>query len=384
MTSPLKVTLLSNFGLPIRGVSPYSSMLLSALKKYRDDFVVTAIDYRSAYPTFASPNPSALDLDSDRKSDVHYASPKSWRKFCTEAEDVVHIQYWTQFGAYYLLYICKYLRKLGKKSILTVHNPVAHETLFLLGRFEKALFRSVDCVIVHTEKGAEILREATANTEPPRVVVIPHGIKLVPAIEDKPQQSYILMFGNIRKYKGTDILLDAWEQIFEDFPDYKLILAGRIWGQGGGMIRRFMNQLLGGSEFSSDILRRLSRANEINIEPRIGFIEEEELDELILSASICVFPYREFSGQSGAASLAAGAGIPIVTSDLPGLSALNIDSTYIVSPLNPASLAKTLAECLKKDGATARSLQREIAENYSWERVAKAHLELYREVASVD
>ncbi len=43
----------------------------------------------------------------------------------------------------------------------------------------------------------------------------------------KPTKKHILFFGRLSPYKGIDDLLQAMPDVFNEFPDEKLIIAGK-------------------------------------------------------------------------------------------------------------------------------------------------------------
>ncbi|MEP4486873.1 MAG: glycosyltransferase [Halioglobus sp.] len=384
----MKITILSNFGTPARGVSPYSDLLVESISLL--GLEVNAVDYKEAYPHWLSPSVIPRGGVSDPKYLVHYLKPSTWIKFCEQADEVVHIQYWTQFGAYYLYYICNRLAKLGKKTVITIHNPEPHESLPVFGWYEKKMISAANRIIVHTQGGLDLLKGSNSDWSE-KTVVIPHGVRMQTQasgsakLREKSSGAnapYILMFGNIRKYKGTDILLKAWAKIANHYPDYSLVIAGRLWGQEGGLLKRLANTLLGGRNYARNIAQLLESGASNRVSAKLGFVADQELDCLIESATLAIFPYQKFAGQSGAAALAAGAGIPIVVSDIEGLIELAIDKTYVASPLSIDSLASVISDKLSNMDSQARSRQIEKARASSWPVVASKHMQVYESLLS--
>lgn len=98
---------------------------------------------------------------------------------------------------------------------------------------------------------------------------------------------YILFFGSIDKYKGVDLLIDA----FKSMPTtgVKLVIAGK------------------GISYNQD--------NDANIVEINRFIEDEELKDLFQRALFVVYPYRSIT-MSGVLSIAYYFNKPVLLSDL--------------------------------------------------------------------
>jgi glycosyltransferase involved in cell wall biosynthesis len=107
--------------------------------------------------------------------------------------------------------------------------------------------------------------------------------------EEKTKKIIILHIGRMKKYKGSSILIEAFQKI----QDSNLLL--RIVGRG---------------EVPQSSDPRISRRDE--------WLEYQDLVAEIQSANIVVFPYIEGS-QSGLIPIAMSAGKLVVLSDLPGL-----------------------------------------------------------------
>src|SRR5690606_28224696 len=119
------------------------------------------------------------------------------------------------------------------------HNPTPHEAVPGFRLAEQALLRRADAVVVHCDRGAREIARRLGSDD--RVHVIPHGI----AVADQPRPAaaaalaplglpegrrFVCMFGNLRGYKGVEVLLEAWRRVKDDAPDVDLVVAGRMWG----------------------------------------------------------------------------------------------------------------------------------------------------------
>lgn len=115
-------------------------------------------------------------------------------------------------------------------------------------------------------------------------------------------------FGRISKYKGINLLLNAYNKVIEIIPDLKLLIAG------------------------SGNLDKLNWDNK-NIELCNRWIEDNEVVSLLGTVDIVVLPYLEAS-QSGVIPLAFSLGKPVIVTDVGGLSEQVPNNCGIVVPPN--------------------------------------------------
>ncbi len=381
--------MLSTFGPEIRGISPYSDGLAKALGKCTG-LTLQRNDYLKAYPEFIYPA-SGNKPSSNKYAYLHYAKPGTWRKPLASNPDLLHIQYWSVILAHIQLGVTKQAQKRGIPVILTLHNATQHEAIPIFSWLEKKLLRTVDHIIVHTDEGKNSVINNLA-IEKNKVTVIPHGIEnsgfsgiQQATLADyaiarlSPEYKYLLYFGNIRYYKGVDILLDAWREIGPNHPDTRLVIAGRCWN-GSNPLSILLSRLLGNSRQSQDILQNATKGKPDNTLYKLNFINENELQALIKIARYSIFPYRKFNAQSGAASKSCASGTPIITSQEGGLPLLAIDSSYVCETLTSENLAALIDKKINTWSGDLRKQQIERISPYFWEVVAEKHTQLYRKI----
>lgn len=384
----MKIGLVSTFGYPALGVSPYADELLESLNQTRGPTdVVTFLDYQQPYPGFLYP---AKAPQRDRSRGIHWAKPKSWRWPPGELPDIVHVQYWTRFTAPYLIKLVDNAKRRRARVVVTLHNSKPHEGFGLMGRSERKLLDASDAVITH------IPDEKLTARLGGRHHVIPHGISVSRGAAStkfdyetsslRPERRYILFFGNIRPYKGVDDLLKAWGVIASRFQDHDLIVAGRVWS-GSSILTLLSSSLLGMNKFER-IYNEACR----NIPPaRVHFVDdylsEEYIDAICRVAELAVFPYKHFDAQSGAATRAAGLGKTLLVSDEGGLSQLTFSKRQVFRSSDVADLQRKLANMLERSAELVRRddlSQRQCLLDLSWPSVASQHWELYGKIFNGD
>jgi glycosyltransferase involved in cell wall biosynthesis len=384
------VTMLSAFGPSVRGVSPYSDQLVAALDS-GNDVTISPLDFESIYPAFLVPARTDGHGQIDNAV-VHWGHPASWKRAAVLSDPVMHIQYWTVLSAFYLSGIAKQLHKHDKKCVITVHNPEPHETIPLFGRFEKKLLNLADRLIVHSESEKELLCARSPDLAD-KIRVIPHGIvSHAPVAAGSadyelagltPERRYVLIFGNLRGYKGVPTLLRAWRNVIQENSDADLVIAGRFWNKERGAASWLTARMLGTERTAQEInaLLQDGRLSE-RVILRDQFVPDDVLDALCRLASLAVFPYDRFSGQSGAATRAASWGTPLLVSNVGGLPGLAINSDYIFEPGADRELARIMLQLLAapEQPGSVRQKQHAHNEQFCWDKIAAQHAAVYREI----
>jgi glycosyltransferase involved in cell wall biosynthesis len=163
------------------------------------------------------------------------------------------------------------------------------------------------------------------------VLVIPHGSEpgvreentvVQPVGETDP---VVLFFGVWSKYKGIEVLMDAFATVRAEMPDARLVLAG---APGGDI----------------DLQAILEQARRIgNVDARPGYVAMEEVAPLLNSARVVATPYIRAT-QSGVAHLAYSFGRPVVASAIGDLPEVIQDG--VTGLLVPAEDAGALAAAI--------------------------------------
>lgn len=242
-------------------------------------------------------------------------------------------------------------------AVVVVHDPIPHPGLasFAYRLLEDASIRRADRCLVLSQS----LRQALVRrgARPDQIDHIPHGglssyyqsVASPPPKADQPVS--LLFFGRITRYKGLEILLQAFRQIKTRF-DVRL----RVVGSGD----------------LAPYLSLLKNSPEIEVVNR--WIGEEEVGEYFSQAHILVLPYTSAS-QSGVVAVAAGFGLPVVATRVGGLpeQVRDGETGLLVEPGSVDQLASALERLLLQPALRVelgRSLQRDFQENRNWATIA--------------
>jgi glycosyltransferase involved in cell wall biosynthesis len=125
-------------------------------------------------------------------------------------------------------------------------------------------------------------------------------------------------------------------------------------------------------------------ANGLEVEWRLGYLPQVEIDRAFGDATVAVFPYRPELDQSGALLRALGAGVPAVAYDVGGIAepVRQFRAGRVVAAGDVAGLAAAVQELLSDHEALeqAREGARRARDELTWKAAAQAHLALYEEI----
>ncbi len=170
-------------------------------------------------------------------------------------------------------------------------------------------------------------------------------------------QFYALFFGQIKKAKGLDLLIDA----FKNIKNARLVIAGKIWKDDFKVYQ---------DKIDCNIWD--------NIELNIRFISDEERELFFKAADVIVLPYRKIY-QSGVLLMALSYGLPILASDLPANSEIIRDNEtgFLFKTDSSEDLARQLNKIIEniQHGRNVGKAGLEMARrNYDWNEPALAIL----------
>lgn len=386
----MRVQMVCQFGDPVRGLSPYADALLQSLGDVAG-VSVEPVDYKSPYPAFLHPA-EAGSASSPRG--LSWCSPASWWRVASRPADILHIQHWAPPLASYLWLLAHMARQNGKRVVVTVHNPAPHERAGVFSSFERRLLRSADILLAHGSTGCDVLRERLGDGAP-AIRCIAHGLHvaaapILPTPDDYRQlkldsaHKYVLLFGNLRGYKGVDALLDAWRLVQPQRRGVRLVIAGRLWDGRSKWAARLAARVLGTASDARQLRDRLSSAAEAgDVIVREGFQTDADIDALIRVSEFAIFPYLHFAGQSGAACRAAAMGCPVMVSRVGALPDLAMDESWVLEPGDREGLAVHMRAKLGSSGVldAARVRQLDAVRRHDWKNIARDHAEIYRGLA---
>jgi glycosyltransferase involved in cell wall biosynthesis len=240
-------------------------------------------------------------------------------------------------------------------AVFTAHDLLPRRTAQRTDLWRK-LFARFDRIVVHSESGRETLAEF--GVEPERLRVIPHPV-FPSESERRDDGRTVLAFGIIRSYKGLGDAIEAVRLA----GDARLLVAG---------------------DPLEPVEPYQAAANGLEVEWRLGYLAQPEIDRAFGDATVAAFPYRPELDQSGALLRALGAGVPVVAYDVGGIAepVRRFGAGRVVAAGDVAGLAEAIHELLSDDAALeqARAGARRARDELTWDAAAQAHLALYEEI----
>lgn len=249
---------------------------------------------------------------------------------------------------------------LRRKMILTVHDPFPHSGLdtFIVRLRRKVAFWLIShFIILNKAQRKEFLdfyhlsEDQVFNS---RLSCYTYLQTISLSNSSEINGRYILFAGKISPYKGLDYLLPAMEQVHQECPDCKLIVAG-------------------GGKYHFDI-SHYQILDYIDIRNR--FIPNEELVTLIKHCAFMVCPYTDAT-QSGVIMSAYAYYKPVIATNVGGLPEMVKHQKYglIVKEKNVDALVRSITT-LWRQPCLIDTYSKQIRQDYntgelSWKIIAK-------------
>jgi len=185
-----------------------------------------------------------------------------------------------------------------------------------------------------------------------KVRVIPHAVgEPFVADGDAAFGDYVLTVGTLEPRKNLDRLVTGFERA--GLNGSRLLVAGMSgWGD---------------VDVSGDRVQRL------------GFVPDDELARLYRGAR-CVAYLSAYEGFGLPLVEAMACGAPVVAANAGSAPEVTGDAAVLVDPSDPEAIAAGLAEAVERR-EELRALGLERARSFSWDEVARATVDVYREAA---
>jgi len=371
---------------PIIGLSPYCLHLSYALSKQIDleflgfkEFSHKSQDFKRESKideTYYNDTLQSLNIHNK----LSWYNPLSGLKAGIELKgDVLHLQWWIS-SLFIVIFPVLLLAKLKNiKIVISVHNILPHERGKFLLLFDnianKLVFPFANKFIVHNNRNKDSLIDFY-NIDENKISVITHGVFDLIKKRDLTQseakkhlklpidKKILLFFGYIRRYKGIDVLINAFTNLLTEMDDIFLLIVGQPIGENWEKYEKLIKE-----NNIKDVVR-----------VDLGFAPEDEIEYYFSAADIVVLPYTYLDTHGGVGALALTFKKPLVVSDVGGLPEYVDDEKAIVKPNDVEDLSHKLKNILQDDKLITKlskdSANR--ARNLTWDDIAKKTIEAYR------
>lgn len=280
----------------------------------------------------------------------------SLRSIHKEESDIVYLHMFTfslvELALLSVTFFCK------AKVVVNIHDPISFsESQNPVSKWLcKVAFSIRGCVLTtHSNFSKKIIENELPGFS---VEIMPHSdfdfIYDFEACSKEAKQllgidvneDYILFFGQIKKNKGIDLLIEAWANIAHRFPNKKLLIVGRPW--------------------RDDPIKYTELIKKYHLTDRIKWVNEyvhnKDVPKYFKASILVVLPYREIYS-SGVLLRAIGYKVPVLVSDCEAFLELisHMENGLVFEKENVEDLASKLSYALENQETLARILQTALA-----------------------
>ncbi len=291
-----------------------------------------------------------------------------------ERPRVVHVQWFRLFAVDAPFVLLANL--LGARVVFTAHNVLPHNPRRGDRRAYAWYYRTVDAIVVHTERSVDELQRLFGVASE-RIHVIPHG--LLPQVDDENAVAQRMrelsanhsLHGKIvfaslgyqNYYKGIDLIQDVWtaHEALCHGANCRLLVVGKVQ--------------------NADVSRLQQCENAIVVDE---LVSDTDFEAYLRLATVALLPYRAIS-QSGVLLTALRAGVPVVVSDVGGLTdPLRYGKVgWCIGEPTAENLANTMLKLVSNPAATTAvsgdsQAFAAVSEAFSWHNIGYKTTQLYQ------
>lgn len=327
---------------PLRGgLATFDELFCTAFNEQGHDCEI--ISYSLQYPNFLFPGSTQFDTTgiAPKHIKIHTlinsVNPLSWIKTANfikkQKPDFVVFRFWIPFMGPALGSIARMVRKSGIKVLAITDNVIPHEKRIGDAAFAKYFIKSCDGFVTMSKAVMKDLENFT-TTKHKKYLLHPlytsFGEKLNKSdarkvLGIKDDVNLVLFFGLIRKYKGLDMLLDAFNELKEN-PNITLLIAGEFYEDKQPYL---------------DLIEKYQIQNQVILHAK--FIANEDVKLYFSAADLVALPYRTAT-QSGVTQVSFHFEVPTLVTNVGGLGEIipHHKAGYVVEPNG-----KAIAESIK-------------------------------------
>jgi len=366
----MKIAYLSTF-YPYRGgIAQFNAALYKALAKKHE---MKAFTFTRQYPELLFPGKTQYAEQGDTDGDVNAlrvldsVNPLTYGKTAKAIlqfkPDMMITKYWMPYFAPSLGTVAGILKKQGVFNVSILDNVIPHEKKFYDKMLTQYFVNRNNAFMAMSRSVADDLLtfnpQAKHALHPHPIFDFGEHINKQTAKEKlglNPNDSYMLFFGFIRRYKGLDLLLEAISDARIKNRNVKLIVAGEYYEDAA---------------YYNDKIKEYGIGEKVVL--RTEYIPSDMVKYYFCAADIIVQPYRSAT-QSGVTQIAYHFEKPMLVTDVGGLSEIVPHGKvgYVVQPNAPA-----IADAINDFYANSREAQfsanvNDEKKRFQWDSFAEA------------
>lgn len=311
----------------------------------KNQFDINIYNYKLLYPSFLFPGTTQFDKSKEQVFNVpnerviNSINPFNWFKVAgllkKENADLVVFDWWHPYFGFCHGVISFLIRKKYKNKILFItENVVSHEanaidkflTRIGLKNASKFLVLSgiVEKEVQQYSKSKKVYRSELPVYDCYKQAQILDIKMLKQEFGFENDSLVLLFFGYVRKYKGLDILIEAFPNILFAIPKAKLLIVGEFYDDP--------------KEYT-ELIKKLKIEEQVKVINQ--FVPNEDVAKYYQTADVVILPYRSAT-QSGILNVAYGFYKPVIVTDIGGLAEFVDEGKtgFVVKPNSAEAIAE--------------------------------------------
>lgn len=368
MTDQRKKIIIIGPAFPYRGGnSLFISHVFDSLK---NRFDVKIFNYKLLYPSFLFPGKTQYDESKSlikkapNERVINSINPFNWistaSKLKKENADLIVIDWWHPFFAFCHFLITWLIKNQYKNKILFItENVISHEANFIDRMLTKIGLRNAGRFLSLSQKVHDELKNYSRSKKIYRTELpvydcynltnnTPSNL-LRSELGFSDTDRVLLFFGYVRKYKGLDLLIDAFAELNKTGSRFKLLIVGEFYDDEKSYF---------------DQIEKHGLQDDVKVINK--FVPNEEVYKYYSISYLVVLPYRSAT-QSGILNVAYGFEKPVLVTNVGGLSEFVDDGRtgIIIEKAEPVLIARGIEKffSVKEKVNFAENIRAKIEQN---------------------
>ena len=339
------------------------------------------ISYSLQYPNFLFPGSTQFDTSGNEPQNIkihtliNSVNPLSWIKTARfikkQKPDFIVFRFWIPFMGPALGSIARLVRKSGVKVLAITDNVIPHETRPGDVAFAKYFINACDGFVTMSKAVMGDLEKFTTTTHKKYLLhplytsfgekLNKHDARIALGLPEDKQ--IVLFFGLIRKYKGLDMLLDAFNELKVN-PNIVLVIAGEFYEDKQPYL---------------DLIEKYQIQNQVILHGK--FIANEDVKLYFSAADLVALPYKSAT-QSGVTQVSFHFEVPTLVTNVGGLGEIIPDKIagYVVEP-NGKAIAEAIKDYFENNRmhSFTEGMKKE-KQKYDWKIFVDEVFDLYKKL----
>lgn len=376
----MKITFISSFVPRKCGIATYTRDLSLAIEELKNGFSVIAME-NPAIPVSYSPPVTGVVLQDSRQD-----YKKAAEAINSSISDIVHLQHeFGLFGGEDGEYILELARALAKPLVTTFHTilltPSDHQK-YVVQELTR-LSRGVTVM----EEVAKYRLENVYGLNTRDISVIPHGVPIISTNREAAKKnigysdSFFLLANNLlSRNKGIEYAIEAVGKAISTIPNLLFLIVGETHP----VVKAYEGEVYR-SELTT-LIKKLHLQDHVILKNE--YVSLEELKMLLAAADVYITPYLDPQQvTSGTLSYAIGANKACIATEYVYAKEMLAEGRGMLVPFRDSSaIAKALTDLYKhpKKRGDMEKKAAKLRKDMRWEKVAKMHMDLYKNILSAE